>query len=399
MLETVLEAMTDGISVADQNLKMVAFNSQFLDLLGFPPDRFQFGDPFEKFIEFNAERGDYGPGDKEEQVSKRIEQAKRFESHRFERIRPDGTVLDISGNPLSGGVFVTLYSDITKRRRAEDELKKAYDTLEDRVAERTEELTRQIAEREQVERELVRAKTVAEIANRAKSDFLAYMSHELRTPLNAIIGFSEITQSQSFGPVGNQKYVEYAADINQSGLHLLAIINDVLDLSAIEAEKLELSTEQVGLATLAKIAKQFLSRRAIDEGVRIINTVGMETPLIMADKRRVKQILINLLSNAVKFTPRDGTVTISAGLEADGCMALVIADTGVGMDESEIAEALEPFGQADSTLSRKFEGTGLGLPLSKRLVEAHGGTLKIESRPQKGTTVTVRFPAERVVGL
>jgi two-component system cell cycle sensor histidine kinase PleC len=244
--------------------------------------------------------------------------------------------------------------------------------------------------------DLLRAREEAERANRAKSDFLAHMSHELRTPLNAILGFSDILRSELFGAMGNPRYREYAGDIHALGTLLLSVINDILDLAKAEAGKHELFDEIVAPSELVEPCLRLVVGRAADAGLRVKNRVAVDLPLLRADIRKVKQILINLLSNAIKFTPPGGRVRIDAGVTADGALWLSVADTGIGMAPDEIPRALEPFGQIDSTLSRRFEGTGLGLPLVRSLCDLHGAALKIASRPGEGTTVTVEFPPERV---
>jgi signal transduction histidine kinase len=239
------------------------------------------------------------------------------------------------------------------------------------------------------------AKVGAETANRTKSEFLANMSHELRTPLNAIIGFSEVMKKSIFGPL-NQRYRDYAADIFNSGTHLLKLINDILDLSKLEARQAELFEENVDIVALILYCTHLMEPQAKSAKVHLVTAVAGNIPLVRADDRRLRQILINLLSNAVKFTPEGGQVRVSASLTDEG-VRLAVKDTGIGMRADQIPLALEPFRQIDSTLSRKYEGTGLGLPLTKHLVELHGGTMTIESKPNFGTTIICILPKERIV--
>ena len=236
----------------------------------------------------------------------------------------------------------------------------------------------------------------AEEANRAKSEFLANMSHELRTPLNAVIGFSALIDRQIKGPIGHEAYRGYARDISRSGEHLLGIINDILDLSKVEAGKLELHEEQIDLASVFRSCARLVEPKAREAGLALSIQAPHTLPLLLADETRVKQIVINLLSNAVKFTPRGGRVSLSARLAADA-IEIVVADTGIGMTPEQIPVALESFRQIESSQSRKFQGTGLGLPLAKKLAELHGGSIDVESAPGLGTTVTVRLPASRIV--
>jgi signal transduction histidine kinase len=243
--------------------------------------------------------------------------------------------------------------------------------------------------------QLALAKVGAETANRTKSEFLANMSHELRTPLNAIIGFSEVIKTGMFGPI-NERYRSYSADIFNSGTHLLELINEVLDLSKLEAGQLELHEENVDIAVAIRASRRLVDSHAEKAKVRLSETIEDQLPLIRVDDRRFRQILINLLSNAIKFTPEGGQVRILAYQQNDG-VAIAVSDTGIGMSRQEIPKALEPFGQIDSKISRKYQGTGLGLPLAKHLAELHGGTLTIESEVNVGTTVTIVLPPERNV--
>lgn len=233
-------------------------------------------------------------------------------------------------------------------------------------------------------------------ANRAKTEFLANMSHELRTPLNAVIGFSEVLKNRLFGPLGNERYAEYAADIHASGAHLLRIINDILDLSKIEAGQMKLNEGNVDLDQAINAAARIVHERARMAELNFATEVAENLPGLLADERAIKQILINLLSNAIKFTPAGGSVTVSAEFDQE-MLALSVRDTGLGMDPADIPKALEPFAQLDGSLARRHEGTGLGLPLVKSLVELHGGELSFDTAPGQGTTVWIRFPRERTI--
>ncbi|MDR3448258.1 MAG: ATP-binding protein [Alphaproteobacteria bacterium] len=248
----------------------------------------------------------------------------------------------------------------------------------------------------EAESELTRAKEQADFANRSKSEFLANMSHELRTPLNAIIGFAEIIKDQMFGPAGNPQYVEYAKDIYDSGQHLLSLINDILDMSKIEAGKRMLSDAQLNIDAIVQSVSRLVAARAAEGKVRLNLHVPRDLPTLRGEEKAMKQILTNLLTNAVKFTSEGGSVTLSAMIDDAGRMNINVVDSGIGIAQKDIAVALAPFGQIESALSRKHQGTGLGLPLTKALVELHGGTLTLESELGVGTTVKLIFPAERV---
>ena len=256
-------------------------------------------------------------------------------------------------------------------------------------------LRREVADRKRAEEALRMAIECAESANKTKSTFLAHTSHELRTPLNAIIGFSDMIRNGIGTGAATDKINEYAGHINESGRHLLAILNDILDLSKVEAGKLELYEEEVDVALAVDTCVAMMQARAERGGLKVVCDVPEELPALRADGRKVKQILINLLSNAVKFTRPGGRVVVVVATDALGAVSISIADTGIGIADDQMAIALAPFSQVDSALNRKFEGTGLGLPLAKALVELHQGKFQIESAPGEGTTVTITFPATR----
>jgi PAS domain S-box-containing protein len=252
-----------------------------------------------------------------------------------------------------------------------------------------------VTEKFEQERALRSALRQAEIANKMKAAFLAAMSHELKTPLNAVLGFSEIIRDQVVGPVGNPAYCEYAGDIHKSGARLLAVINDVLDVSRLQGGLLTIEARHESIHDMVEQAIR-LAQGAAQGAPRITIDIPPAMPLLAVDPRRLAQAMGNLLANALKFTPPDGAVRVAARLERDGGVALMIEDTGIGMAPETIAAALEPFRQLDGTLSRRFEGAGLGLSIAKSLVELHGGGLEIVSAVGAGTTVTLRLPARCV---
>ena len=253
-------------------------------------------------------------------------------------------------------------------------------------------VNRDITAEKVAESALSMAKEQAELANRAKSEFIANMSHELRTPLNAVIGFSEIIASQTMGPVGTAVYGEYATDIRDAGQHLLDLINDILDLSKIESGTDELHEETMDVAELADSVTRLLTERAKKNGIIVTKTIAGYPPPLIADKRKVKQILSNMLSNAVKFTEYGGRVDLKIWCDENRDFVFQVSDTGIGIAPHDIPVAMSQFGQVDSRLSREHEGTGLGLPLTKALVERHGGTFTLHSELGVGTIATAILP-------
>ncbi len=255
---------------------------------------------------------------------------------------------------------------------------------------------RDITKRKRQEAELLASKSQAELANRAKSEFLANMSHELRTPLNAIIGFSEILDSEFFGKL-NERQKSCAKDIHDSGRHLLDIVNAVLDMSKIEAGRYELNEDLMDPVEAVAQSLVMVRDRAADNGVELHNNARGPLTTLWADRRAVKQVILNLLSNAVKFTPAGGSVTIAATIEEDGCLAVSVTDTGIGIPKEFMEHLFQPFRQAETASNRRYEGTGLGLSISKNLLELHGGRLTCRSEVGVGTTMTMHLPPERLV--
>lgn len=325
---------------------------------------------------------------------------KPFHDFLYESHHADGGVswLLVSGKPQfnRNGDFLGyrgVMSDITAQTMAEEARKKAegklingYVNLETRVYERTTEL-RESKEKLQI------AKEAAEAANRAKDNFIANISHELRTPLNSIIGFSELMAEEQMGSIGNPEYARFSGMIHESGLHLLDIVNDVLDLSKSAAEDLYIKQERLDVGPIAKSCAQLIREQCERKGVSFVADIEPDLPEIVADPVRLRQIALNLLSNAVKFTDPEEWIKFSVMAAEEGGIVMRVADTGIGMNKAEIRVAMEPFGQADSSLTRRHEGTGLGLPLTKMLVERHGGEFHIDSTPGEGTTIEIRLRA------
>jgi signal transduction histidine kinase len=365
LLQSMLENLGEGISVFDRDLRLVLWNDRMIEMVGQPRSMYRVGMPFEDVVRFSAERGEYGPGDVEAQIQERITMSTQPHPHRNARWRVNGRYVELRRNPMPGGGFVTVYSDLTDRQRVEDALRDA--------------------------------KEAAESANRTKSEILANMSHELRTPLNGIIGFSDIILREAFGAIGQKRYLDYARDIHESGTHLLALINDILDVSKAEAGRIELLDGLVEIPDLFNSCVRLVRPRADEAKIDVVVMPVDHLPRLQADGLRLKQVLINLLSNAVKFTSSGGRVTLSGDINDNGDAVLRVEDTGVGMAPEDIPKALSPFGQLEQSLARRHAGTGLGLPLSKALVELHGGRLEITSKPGVGTTVSVILPRSRIM--
>ncbi|MCH8112242.1 MAG: CHASE2 domain-containing protein [Proteobacteria bacterium] len=360
-----IESISDGFALYGPDERLILCNEKYREIIGGDRDLIKPGTRHQDVIRSLVVSGRVPEIETDER--KWIRESKRRHHDpgaAYEMCLDDGTWLRVSKNKTFDGGVLGIYTDITEQKIREDGLRAA--------------------------------KNEADAANRSKTDFLHNMSHELRTPLNAIIGFSEIMEKELLGPLGTSLYIEYAADIHKSGDHLLSIINDILDLAKIEAGKYELEETEVDLAEVIDLSCRLVEDRAEQSGHTLSVKVSEDLLGLHADERALKQILLNLLSNAVKFTPDGGEITVTAGIAGDGCAELSVTDTGIGIAEENIETVLSNFGQVDTGLSREYEGTGLGLPLVKWLAKLHGGTLRIESKVDAGTTVTVTFPAERV---
>lgn len=277
-------------------------------------------------------------------------------------------------------------SDVTRQYEADQALKRSEDMLRQALEE---------LKGKNLQLEIALAQ--AESSVKAKTEFLANMSHELRTPLNAILGFSEILERETFGALGDSRYKGYVRNVLESGHHLLDIINDLLDMAKVESGHLEMNEESVDLGELVGSCMRLMSEQASAHKLRLSSNVSRDRFLLWADGRLVKQMVLNLMSNAIKFTSEGGTVAVDARRMSEGRLAVSVADTGVGIEPQDIERALAPFGQVDAAMTRAHEGTGLGLPLVKAMIELHDGEFILNSTPGEGTTATIVFPNDRLM--
>ena len=479
-LETILDNISQGISVYDDNLRLVACNRRFAELLRLPAEMTLPGRTLEEYLRFNATRGEYGPGDPEAQVADRLTLARSFKPHRFQRQRADGTTLEVIGNPLPRGGFVTTHTDITEAKRAEEALRALSRAVEQspvsvvitdphgnidyvnpkfvEVCGYTQDEVRglnprflksgltpdsvyadlwqtiaaggtwegdlqnrkkngelywerasispirspdgtilnylavkeDITARKAAEDALVAAMQAAEDANQAKTVFLSHMSHELRTPLTAVLGYTEMMSSELAGPLPAHN-AEFVAAIADSGLHLLSIIDEVLDISRIELGSYRITAAAADLNGVVRECVGMLRPQCAAKDIELCLEEAGEMPLV-TDARAIRQILINLLGNAVKYTEAGGRISVTLG-RAGADFQITIADTGHGIPSDKLAHVFEPFQRVDPLRADPARGVGLGLAICRRITDLLGGDISIASEPGQGTTVTLTLPA------
>ena len=382
-LRNAIENISESFAVWDRDRRLVLCNSKFQELSGLRPDQVRSGTPREEI----------------ERIRPIVSQKRMVTDsgpdgvQTYERQLADGRWLQQNEHKMKDGGLVSIGTDITQikqhQERLTDSERRLMATIHDLSLARKAEAER-VVEATDLNQKYQAEKERAEAANQAKSEFLANMSHELRTPLNAVIGFSEIMQSGMFGPLGSDRYEEYAKDIHQSGNYLLGVINDILDMSKIEAGRYSLEIENIDLCPLIKEAVRVVAVPAAEKDIDVITQID-DAISIDADRRAVKQILLNLLSNAVKFTGQPGRITVRAK-NVGSAVAITIEDTGCGIPKAALRRLGNPFEQVQNQFSKNHTGSGLGLAISRSLAEMHGGALKIRSREGIGTIVSIRIP-------
>jgi len=381
-----IEAISEAFVLWDSQERLVVCNRKFKAIYKIPSRLLTPGTPYAEVAAAARETLLQGPRSPTGEA--------KDGSHAYEAEAGEDCWLHIGERRTKDRGFVSVGTDITALKQSEQRLSDREFQLQATVADlESSRLTLETQTRQLIELtgKYAAEKERAETANRAKSEFLANISHELRTPLNAIIGFSEMMQQQMFGPIGLPKYLEYASDIHESGQYLLEVINDILDMSKIEAGRMALALEALNIGEIIAESMRVVQQTAQDRNIRL-ETYGSPSLELPGDRRALKQVLINLLSNAVKFTPVGGEVSLRA-YRYRGSVRLAIADTGVGIPRHEIAKLGRPFEQVENQFTKGHKGTGLGLAISRSIIELHGGRLEIKSRLGEGTTVTCILPA------
>jgi signal transduction histidine kinase len=365
-LSEAVESFSDGFSLFDSDDRLVQCNQRFRDMYAPIADILVPGTTFESIVRAQVSAGLFvdAAGNEEEWIRRRI-RMHRHPTEDLEVRHRDGRWLRVSEHHTGDGGCVSIRTDITALKERQEDL----------------------ASRQRR----------ADSANRAKTDFLLTMSHELRTPLNAIIGFSEVMKQQLRGPLGDERYVDYARDIFDSAKHLLAVINNILDISRIDAGRLELDEQAVVVGDEIEKALRFVEDQARAADIRVARNIEEELPLLLGDPHKIQQIVINLAGNAVQHMQDGGEVTVSARCDSDGGIVLAVADDGQGMSQEDVDRVISPFVRLSNPMIRQHDGTGLGLPLVKALVELHGGRFSLSSEIGKGTTGTAVFPKTRVI--
>jgi two-component system, cell cycle sensor histidine kinase PleC len=383
-LKDAIEAISEAFVLWDADNRLVICNSKYQQFHSLPSQVCLPLTPYE----------DLARAAKEPLVRQRMALGELGDGQTFEVQLEDGRWLQINERRTKDGGFVSVGTDITALKLNEEKLldseRELMNTVRDLQKSRLtlEQQSQRLAD---LAEKYSREKTRAEAANRSKSEFLANMSHELRTPLNAIIGFSEVMEQQIFGPIATAKYLDYARDIHRSGQYLLDVINDILDMSKIEAGRIKLEVARFDVVAMIEDALRMIAPRALEGGVRIARALPPSLE-VTADRRALKQVLINILANGVKFTPDGGQVTVAVKA-AGGATEIAISDTGIGIEASELPKLGRPFEQVENQFTKTRSGSGLGLAISKSLVELHDGTIEIDSEPGRGTTVTIVIPA------
>ncbi|MDY0881961.1 PAS domain-containing protein [Dongia soli] len=385
-----VESMQEGFLLIGPDRRVILSNRQCREMYPIAGHLLASGCSYEDFLRFGAVNGQFleALDRNEDYVAESLALLETRAEMRVERELAGGRWVLISQRCMDDGSVVSIRTDLTPQKMREAELEAAHNQL-----------AKQAAALVDLAEKLEEARLSAVEASKAKTRFLAHMSHELRTPLNAILGFAKLIGDEMFGPIGVAKYAEYAGLIHESGSHLLSLINDVLDLSKIEAGRMVLDCHPVSVDALAAGSTRLMEGLAKDRNVRLHVEVMPDCRQVFGDERAIKQMIINLLSNALKFTPAGGSVTLRFvvdGVTLDGIssVAIAVTDTGIGMTQADIEKALDPFGQVDGEIARQHQGTGLGLPLVKVMAEAHGGRLEIDSAPGHGTTMRIRLPGE-----
>lgn len=384
LVQLTMDSIDQGFAVWNADKRLVLWSKRCVDFWYYPRN-LKAGIHMRDLLKHIAEQGAFGNGDVDKIVENELARVTEAGGKADEVFRMlDGRRVHVRRYPLESGGYVSVYTDVTERERANEELKNSHEELERRIFERT--------------YELVKARDEAVLANQSKSQFMANMSHELRTPLNAIIGFSQLAETETYGPLGDPNYKENASIVASAGEHLLKLISDILDLSKIEANAMTLHEEDVDLKEISASVKHILQNPADKSKVDLEFIVPDDLPRLHGDHLRIKQMILNLAENSIKFTGSGGHVKVKIEQLPDKSIQIIVSDTGIGISEADLERVLRPFNQVKpNSMVRSGEGIGLGLSVVSHLMELHGGSLKLDSELGKGTTATLKFPARRTL--